>query len=269
MAASVNNIAATFATVPLSSSSASPSSSSHSSATATPSNHSNFSLSLTCKPIITWNPHLTLPKSRRSSFLSIYGPPGPPRPPFHSIPTTCRLPKPEPLQFPLIGRNLPAVALSYLDRRGKVQSVTASSLGKGRKLAVVGASAAFSGRCGRYLRRAEAARGREVDLIACVAASDVLVMRAWGKDLDVGEKVVMLSDARGDLSRELGLCSGTPMQGVGGGFGEAARSRRFCLSAINGVITNVSVDDDEDDAEDGGGEIEFVSRKVHASLKIK
>lgn len=162
---------------------------------------------------------------------------------------------------------LPNAAVSYLDRNGKVQSVTVSSLGKGRKLALVGVSAAFSGRCERYVRGVEEAKGRAVDVIACVAVNDVLVMRAWGNHLGVGEKVMMLSDVEGEVSRVLGLLClhGSDLRPR---LGLGLRSRRFCLSALNGVITNVSLDKEEED-DDEEAEVDFVSRKINGSLQLK
>ncbi|KAK9270125.1 hypothetical protein L1049_025701 [Liquidambar formosana] len=245
MAASVNNIAATFATIQISSSSSSSSS-------ASSNNQTNFALSISPKPISTsWNPHTTLPRSQKSSLLNLYGPPGPP--PLQSISAVHRRPqisKPRrPISLIPIGEKLPNVTVSYLNRNDTVQTVAIPSLCKGKRFVLVGLSAAFSPSCTRFVKRVESAKSKWADSIACVAVNDVFVMRAWGEHLAVGEKVMMLSDGRGELSRALGVS----LDANGGdclGLGE--RSRRFCLSAFNGVITSVDFDEEEDD---------FISRK--------
>lgn len=231
MAASVNNIAATFATAPITSSSSSSSSS----------NQATFALSMSRKPISTsWNPHRSLHRSQKSFFINLYGPPGPP-PPFQEI-STARDPR---LASIPIGGKLPNATLSSLGPNGRVQNVDISSLAKGKKLLLVGVSAAFSPNCSRFVKRIEAMKGKSADLIACVAINDEFVMRAWGQHLGVGEKVMMLSDGRGELATALGLS--THIQNdVSAGSGLGVRSRRFCLAAVNGLITTVHLDDSDD-----------------------
>lgn len=57
----------------------------------------------------------------------------------------------------------------------------------------------------------------------CVSVNDAFVMEAWGRDLGVGEKVVMLADGNGDFTRELGL--GADRSSIG--FGQ--RSKRYSM----------------------------------------
>lgn len=111
-------------------------------------------------------------------------------------------------------------------------------------MVLVGVPAAFSPACARFVKRVESAKSVGSDLIACVAVNDVFVMRAWGENLAVGEKVMMLSDGCGELSRALGVpldMSGRACLGFG------VRSRRFCLSSLNGVITGVNFDEEEEE----------------------
>lgn len=239
MAASVNNIAATFAAVEIRSSSSSSSSSL---------NQTGFPLPVSHKSICTkWNPHTTLPKSQRNSLINLYGSPG--LPPVLSIstvhPDRHRISKQPKLPVSLsVGSKLPNVALSYLNRNDAVQTVNLGSLCKGKRVVLVGVSAAFSPSCSRFVKRVESSRSMGSDMIACVAINDVFVMRAWGENLAVGEKVKMLSDGCGELSKSLGLSvelGGEALRGSG------VRSRRFCLCSLNGVITSVDFDRAEED----------------------
>ncbi len=43
-------------------------------------------------------------------------------------------------------------------------------------------------------------RRRGVDTVACFAVNDVFVMNAWGKQSNVGDKVLMLADGNGDYA---------------------------------------------------------------------
>lgn len=42
-------------------------------------------------------------------------------------------------------------------------------------------------------------------MIGCVSVNDAFVMDAWGKDLGVQDKIVMLADPQGKFVKELGL----------------------------------------------------------------
>ncbi|PON93441.1 Peroxiredoxin [Trema orientale] len=238
MASSVNNIAATFSKVPKTASS--------SSSSPPPPHQQNFPLSAPrTKAISTsWNPHASIPKSRRSSLLNLYGPPGPP-PNLQPI-SAVHLRRPLIDQNPRwVGRKLPAnVALSYLTRNDVAQTVSLSGLCKGRRVVVVGVSAAFSPDCSSFAKRVELAKSKGWDLIACVAVNDVFVMRAWGEHLAVGERVMMLSDGRGELARELGVSLGPDAGSSKASLGLGVRSRRFCLNTVNGVITGVDFDEE-------------------------
>ena len=56
-----------------------------------------------------------------------------------------------------------------------------------------------------FVEKAADIKAKAVDTIACLSVNDVFVMDAWGKDQEVGDKVLMLADGNGDYSRALGL----------------------------------------------------------------
>lgn len=147
-----------------------------------------------------------------------------------------------------VGKKVPNnITLSYLNRNDVVQTVSLSSLCKGKKVAVVGVSAAFSPGCARYVKRVvELAKAKGSDLIACVAVNDVFVMKAWGENLSVGgDKVMILSDGRGELAGAFGVSLDTTTRGEAW-LGLGVRSRRFCVIAVNGVVTGVEFDEEND-----------------------
>ena len=48
-------------------------------------------------------------------------------------------------------------------------------------------------------------KGKGVDLIACVSVNDAFVMEAWGRDIGVGDKVLMIADGNAEFTTALGL----------------------------------------------------------------
>ncbi|KAG0377963.1 Peroxiredoxin-5, mitochondrial [Mortierella sp. AD032] len=73
-------------------------------------------------------------------------------------------------------------------------------------------------------------------LIGCVSVNDAFVMDAWGKDLNVGDKVTMLADPQGKFVKDLGL--DFDASGALGGH----RAKRFALVLENGKITKAFVE---------------------------
>ena len=61
-------------------------------------------------------------------------------------------------------------------------------------------------------------------------------MDAWGKDQQVGNKVIMAADGNGDLTRALGL------EMDGSAFGMGQRSQRYAMIADDGVVTALEVE---------------------------
>lgn len=226
MAASypVNNIAATF----------SASSAARSSSSSPP------------PTTISWNPHSSLPSRTRSSLLRHYGLPGPLRGPILSTPrhrgphTT-----PPPPAAISLGSRLPNSPLSYLDRHGSLHRTSLHDLTRGKKAVILSASAAFappplSGSAHLLARRASLMRSMGAGAVACVAANDVYVMKAWGESLGADEEgLMMLSDP----DAELAAAMGTAADMRGGAEGLGVRSESFCMVALDGVVTALFLDE--------------------------
>lgn len=70
-------------------------------------------------------------------------------------------------------------------------------------------------------------------LVACVAANDVYVMRAWGAHLGAAEcGVMMLSDPDAEMARALGMA----LDFRGGAEGFGVRSEGYVMVAVNGML---------------------------------
>jgi len=62
-------------------------------------------------------------------------------------------------------------------------------------------------------------------------------MCAWGRDQNVGDRVLMLADGNGDFTREVGL------ELDGSGFGLGTRSRRYAAILDDGVVSALFVEE--------------------------
>ena len=82
----------------------------------------------------------------------------------------------------------------------------------------------------------EALKAKGIDTIACLSVNDAFVMGAWGKDQNVGDKVMMLADGNGDFTKAVGLT----MDGTGYGMG--LRSQRYAMVVDNGVVKKLQVE---------------------------
>ena len=138
------------------------------------------------------------------------------------------------------GDKMPAGEFGVMTDKGP-GSLSTDELFAGKKVALISVPGAFTPTCSMshlpgYVQNAEAIHAKGVDTIACMAVNDVFVMSAWGKDQEVGDKVLMLADGNGDYTRALGL------ELDGTGFGMGMRGQRFALIVDDGVATHVAVE---------------------------
>ena len=138
------------------------------------------------------------------------------------------------------GDKMPAGEFGVMTDKGP-GSMSTDELFAGKKVALISVPGAFTPTCSMshlpgYVQNAETIQAKGVDTIACMAVNDVFVMSAWGKDQEVGDKVLMLADGNGDYTRALGL------ELDGTGFGMGMRGQRFALIVDDGVATHVAVE---------------------------
>ncbi len=140
-----------------------------------------------------------------------------------------------------VGDPVPDVTVKIPTPDGPKDVQTAELLGSG-KAVLFGVPGAFTPTCSDYhlpgfVLRAEDLEAKGVDTIACLSVNDVFVMDAWGKEREVGEKVVLLADGSATFTKALGL----DIDLSGGGLG--VRAKRFALVIEDGVVTDVAVEE--------------------------
>jgi peroxiredoxin len=135
------------------------------------------------------------------------------------------------------GDRIPNVKLKATD----MTDVTTETLFKGKKVVLFAVPGAFTPTCSAkhlpgFIEKADEIRAKGVDDIVCMSVNDAFVMKAWGEDRGAGDKVRLVADGNGDLTRALGL----EFDGSGIGFG--LRSQRFAAIVVDGVVKKLAVD---------------------------
>ena len=136
------------------------------------------------------------------------------------------------------GDKIPAVKVKNSD----MSDVTTEELFGGKKVVLFAVPGAFTPTCSNqhlpgYIEQADAIKAKGVDEIVCLSVNDAFVMGAWGEDRGVGDKVRMIADGNGDLTKAIGL----EMDGSGIGFG--LRCQRFAAIIENGTVTKLAVEE--------------------------
>jgi peroxiredoxin len=135
------------------------------------------------------------------------------------------------------GEKIPAVTVKNTD----MSDVTTDELFGGKKVVLFAVPGAFTPTCSNqhlpgYVENADALKAKGVDEIICLSVNDAFVMGAWGEDRGTGDKVRMIADGNGDLTKALGL----EMDGSGIGFG--LRCQRFAAIIDDGTVTKLAVE---------------------------
>ena len=138
------------------------------------------------------------------------------------------------------GDKVPAAIFKVMGADGP-QDLTSDDLFNGKTVAVFSVPGAFTPTCsGKHLpgfvQNADALKGKGVDTIVCTAANDVFVMAAWGKDQNVGDKVVMAADGSADFSKALGLELDLGPRGMG------MRAQRYSMIVKDGIVAKLNVE---------------------------
>ena len=136
------------------------------------------------------------------------------------------------------GDKIPSVTLKVMGAEGP-QNVTTDELFGGKRVVLFAVPGAFTPGCAMthlpgYVVNADAIL-EKVDSIVCLSVNDALVMGAWG-DAQNAEKITMLADGNGELTKAMG----TELDGSG--FGLGTRCLRLALVAEDGVVSHLAIE---------------------------
>ncbi len=143
-----------------------------------------------------------------------------------------------------VGDTLPEAQFMTMTAEGP-RPISGEEIFKGKTVALFAVPGAYTPTCSAkhlpgFKDHAGDLNAKGVDTIACVSVNDVFVMGHWGKDQDVGDKVLMLADGNGDFTKAIGL------ELDGSKFGMGLRSQRYSMIVKDGVVETLNVEEGGD-----------------------
>ena len=141
------------------------------------------------------------------------------------------------------GEKLPVADFFYLDDNNAVQKIDTNSLFKDGKVIMFGVPGAFTKVCSAthlpgYVKNFEEAKKKGVTKIICVSVNDPNVMKAWGDNQNVGDKVFMAADPYCEFTKSIGADIDRTEKGLG------IRSARYTMLIENNVIKVIKAEED-------------------------
>jgi peroxiredoxin len=146
-----------------------------------------------------------------------------------------------------VGQKLPNATLyEFLDEATEGCSVGPNAfevdkLIAGKKIVIFALPGAFTPTCSAkhvpgYVEHYDALKAKGVDEIWCISVNDPFVMGAWGRDLQVGNKVRMFGDGSAELTKKLGMEFDLTARGLG------VRSQRYAMIVEDGVVKTLDLE---------------------------
>ena len=140
------------------------------------------------------------------------------------------------------GEKLPSVDFFYIDEGGS-KKIKSTDLLKDHKAIIIGVPGAFTKVCSAkhlpgYVNNFEQAKKKGVTKIICVSVNDPNVMKAWGENQNVGNKVFMAADPYCEFTKSMGAEIDRTEKGLG------MRSARYTILVENNVIRNIKLEED-------------------------
>ena len=141
------------------------------------------------------------------------------------------------------GEKIPSVDFFYINERGAPEKIKSTKLLENQKAIVIGVPGAFTKVCSAkhlpgYVNNYEEVKKKGITKIICVSVNDANVMKAWGDNQNVGDKVFMAADPYCSFTKSIGAEIDRTEKGLG------MRSARYTMLIENNVIKSIKVEED-------------------------
>ena len=122
---------------------------------------------------------------------------------------------------------MPAGQLSEL-KDGEMITHNTAELFANKKVVLFGVPGAYTSVCSAkhlpgYVNMYEEYKEKGIDQIICISVNDPFVMKAWGKENNVGEKIIMMGDPFLNFTKAIGADVDKSERGLG------IRSNRYVM----------------------------------------
>jgi peroxiredoxin len=140
------------------------------------------------------------------------------------------------------GQKLPIEDFFYLDASGP-KKIKSSVLFKNHKVIVIGVPGAFTKVCSSkhlpgYVNNFEEAKKKGVTKIVCISVNDPNVMKAWGENQNIQDKIFMAADPFCKFTKLIGADVDKSEKGLG------VRSVRYTMLIENEIIKKIKEEED-------------------------
>jgi len=141
------------------------------------------------------------------------------------------------------GEKIPSVDLFHINESGAPEKIKSTKLLENHKAIVIGVPGAFTKVCSAkhlpgYVKKYDEAKKKGVTKIICVSVNDPNVMKAWGDNQNVGDKVFMAADPYCEFTKSIGADIDRTEKGLG------IRSARYTMLIENNVIKVIKAEED-------------------------
>jgi len=114
---------------------------------------------------------------------------------------------------------------------------------KNKKVVLFGLPGAYTSVCSAkhlpgYVKMYEEYKKKGIDIIICISVNDPFVMNAWGKENNVGEKVLMMGDPFLNFTKAIGADVDKSGRGLG------VRSNRYTMLIDNLKVVKIQEEKD-------------------------
>ena len=140
------------------------------------------------------------------------------------------------------GETIPSTEFFYIDDGGVVKKIKSTEFLAKQKAIVIGVPGAFTKVCSAkhlpgYVNNFEDAKKKGVTKILCISVNDPNVMKAWGENQNVGDKIFMAADPYCEFTKAIGAEVDRTERGLG------IRSARYTMLIEDNVIKTIKVEE--------------------------
>ena len=140
------------------------------------------------------------------------------------------------------GDIIPSKDFFYLDESGP-KKIKSTELLKNHKAIIIGVPGAFTKVCSAkhlpgYVNNFEQAQKKGITKIICVSVNDPNVMKAWGENQNVENKIFMAADPYCEFTKSIGTEIDRTEKGLG------MRSARYTMLVENNVVKIIKLEED-------------------------
>ena len=141
----------------------------------------------------------------------------------------------------------------FVIEKGEPVKKNSQTLLKGKKAVIFGLPGAYTSVCSAkhlpgYVNMFDQYKEKGIDYIICISVNDPFVMSAWGKEHNVGDKILMIGDPFLNFTKAIGAEVDKSARGLG------IRSNRYTMLVDNLKVVKLQEEEDTGSCEVSGAE---------------